>query len=524
MSDLSGSSATSGHAGPLGHAAPTDLTVVILAAGGGTRMKSKTVKVLHRVAGRSLVGHVVHAVAALAPRRVITVVGTQAEAVEAHLGELSPELTIARQPVAEPGGPAVRYGTAYAVQVALESAAEAPTGTVLVLNGDTPLITTELLRRFTAEHADSGAVMSILTARTPDPTGYGRIVRDADARVRGIVEEKDAAEEIRRIDEVSSGILAFDAAFLVGALPRIEPNNAKGEYYLTDTVALADDQGGLIGTTCIDDMAQTEGVNDRVQLAAVGAEMNRRIVEEWMRSGVTVMDPATTWIEAEVQLSPDVVLLPGTQLLGASVVAEDAVIGPDTTLSDCEVGAGARVVRTHAELAVIGPHASVGPFSYLRPGAILAEGAKAGAFVEIKNATVGIGAKVPHLSYVGDAEIGDGTNIGAGNIVANYDGVAKHRTVVGKQVRTGANNVLVAPVNIGDGATTGAGTVVRRNVPAGALAVSGGPQRMVEGWTESRRAGTSMARAAQAAREAATDSISHTDPTATGLGDSGAAE
>lgn len=492
---------------------PLDLSVVILAAGGGTRMKSKTVKVLHRVAGRSLVGHVVHAVQALSPSRMVAVVGTQADAVQAHLAELDPQVTIARQPVAEPGGPAVRYGTGYAVQVAVDALPETLTGTVLVLNGDTPLITTELLRRFTSEHAESGAVMSILTAKTPDPTGYGRIVRDADQRVRGIVEEKDADEAIRGIDEVSSGILAFDAQFLAGALGRITPNNAKGEYYLTDTVALADADGGLIGTTCIDDMAQTEGVNDRVQLAAVGAEMNRRIVEEWMRAGVTVMDPATTWIEAQVSLAPDVVLLPGTQLLGACVVDQDAVIGPDTTLSDCEVGAGARVVRTHAELAVIGAKASVGPYSYLRPGATLGEGAKVGAFVEVKNATLGEGAKVPHLSYVGDAEIGAGTNIGAGNIVANYDGVAKHRTVVGKQVRTGANNVLVAPVTLGDGATTGAGTVVRRNVDPGALAVSGGPQRQVDDWTLRRRPGTPMAAAAEAAQA--------TDETGLGTSDTG---
>ena len=225
---------------------------------------------------------------------------------------------------------------------------------------------------------------------------------------------------------------------------------------------------------------QTEGANDRVQLAELGRELNRRIVTRWMRDGVTVMDPATTWIDADVKLAPDVTILPGAQLLGATVVGEDAVIGPDTTLKDCEIGAGARVVRTHGELAVVGDGASVGPFAYLRPGTELGTGGKIGAFVETKNAQIGEGAKVPHLSYVGDAEIGEGANIGAGTIFANYDGVAKHRTTVGRGAKTGANNTFVAPVTIGDGAITGGGTVVRRDVPPGALAVSGGPQRNLD--------------------------------------------
>jgi bifunctional UDP-N-acetylglucosamine pyrophosphorylase/glucosamine-1-phosphate N-acetyltransferase len=236
-----------------------------------------------------------------------------------------------------------------------------------------------------------------------------------------------------------------------------------------------------------------------VQLAALGAELNRRIVERWMRDGVTVLDPATTWVDADVVLEPDVTLLPGVQLLGATTVAEDAVVGPDTTLKDVEVGRGAHVVRTHGELAVVGDGAEVGPFAYLRPGTELGAGGKIGAFVEAKNATIGDGAKVPHLSYVGDAEIGEGTNIGAGTIFANYDGVNKHRTTVGRHARTGSNNTFIAPVTIGDGATTGGGTVVRRDVPPGALAVSTGPQRNLEGWVLTRRAGTASAEAAAAA-------------------------
>ena len=336
-------------------------------------------------------------------------------------------------------------------------------------------------------------------------------VARAASDVLAIVEEKDATPAQREIEEINSGILAFDAAFLAEALPRLGNDNANGEYYLTDVVQMARDAGLTVGAYPIDDVMQTEGANDRVQLADLGRELNARIVTRWMREGVTVMDPATTWIDSAVVLAPDVTILPGTQLLGATVVAEDAVIGPDTTLKDCEVGEGARVVRVHAELAVIGAQASVGPYSYLRPGTRLGVGGKIGGFVETKNADIGDGAKVPHLSYVGDAEIGEGTNIGAGTIFANYDGVAKHRTVIGKHARTASNNTFVAPVEIGDGAATGAGTVVRRDVPAGALAVSAGPQRTILGWVLRRRPGTAQAEAAGAAgaAESAAGEVSH---------------
>ncbi|MGN6782031.1 MAG: bifunctional UDP-N-acetylglucosamine diphosphorylase/glucosamine-1-phosphate N-acetyltransferase GlmU, partial [Marmoricola sp.] len=348
-------------------------------------------------------------------------------------------------------------------------------------------------------HAGRGDAMSILSGRVADPFGYGRVVRDADGGVAAIVEEKDATADQAAVDEINSGILAFDAAFLDSALPRIGNDNAKGEYYLTDTVALAREDGLAVGAFPLEDVKQTEGANDRVQLAALAREMNDRILRRWMRDGVTVVDPTSTWVDVDVKLAADVTLLPGVQLLGATVVAEDAVIGPDCTLKDCEIGAGAKVVRTHAELAVVGAGASVGPFSYLRPGTELGEGGKIGAFVETKNASIGDGAKVPHLSYVGDAQIGEGTNIGAGTIFANYDGVAKHRTVVGKHAKTASNNTFVAPVTIGDGAATGAGSVIRHDVPPGALAVSAGPQRHLEDWVLRKRAGTAQAAAAEAA-------------------------
>jgi len=480
---------------------PDQLTVIVLAAGGGTRMKSKTMKVLHPVAGRSMVGHVLAAVQQVQPRRIVAVVGHQRDQVGPHIQELVPDALLAVQEE--------QYGTGHAVRVAMDAVAEAgetAEGTVLVAYGDTPLLQAESLQRFAEEHEAAQRAVSILSGVVAEPFGYGRVVRNREGEVEGIVEEKDATEEQRAIREINSGILAFDAAFLVDALPRLSNDNAKGEYYLTDTVHLARAAGLHVGAHEIDDVLQTEGVNDRAQLARLGAAMNERIVDRWMREGVTVMDPATTWVDADVVLAQDVTLLPGVQLLGATVVAEDAVIGPDTTLKDCEIGVGARVTRTHGELAVIGVGATVGPFAYLRPGTTLGADGKIGTFVETKNAQLGDGAKVPHLSYVGDAEVGEGANIGAGTIFANYDGVAKHRTVVGRHARTGANNTFVAPVQIGDGAGTAGGSVVRRDVPPGALAVSGGPQRNLEGWALSKRAGTPQADAAQAALDAVEES------------------
>lgn len=460
-------------------------------------MKSKTMKVLHPIAGRSMIGHVLAAARAVEPERIVAVVGHQREQVAAHIREEVPDAVLAVQEE--------QLGTGHAVRMAVEAAGRID-GTVLVAYGDTPLLRGESLRDFAAEHEAAQRAVSILSGIVPEPFGYGRVLRNDEGDVEAIVEEKDATPAQREVREINSGILAFDAEFLLSALPRIGNDNAKGEYYLTDTIAIAREDGLTVGAYPLDDVAQTEGVNDRVQLAQMGAELNRRIVERWMGEGVTVMDPATTWIDADVVIEPDVTILPGVQLLGTTVVAEDAVVGPDSTLKDCEVGAGARVVRTHGELAVIGAGASVGPFSYLRPGTTLGAGGKIGGFVETKNAQIGDGAKVPHLSYVGDAEIGEGTNIGAGTIFANYDGVRKHRTTIGRHARTASNNTFVAPVEVGDGAATGAGTVVRRDVPPGALAVSSGQQRNLEGWTLEKRAGTAQAEAAEAALAERSDS------------------
>jgi bifunctional UDP-N-acetylglucosamine pyrophosphorylase / glucosamine-1-phosphate N-acetyltransferase len=469
-------------------------------------MKSKRMKVLHPICGRSMIGHVLAAALTVRPGRLVAVVGNGREQVGPHVLEHAPDALLAVQDTQD--------GTGHAVRVGLEALREATgttDGTVVVMAGDTPLMRGETLAGLVADHEAAGHAVTVLTGVVEDPSGYGRIVRDATGAVTAIVEEKEADVEQAAIREINSGIFAFDGAFLAEALARIGNDNAKREYYLTDVVGIAHADGRPVGAHRIDDVVQTEGANDRAQLAALAAELNRRILDRWMRDGVTIADPTSTWVDADVRLEPDVTILPGVQLLGATVVAEDAVVGPDSTLKDVEVGRGAKVVRTHAELAVIGDGAEVGPFSFLRPGTVLGAGGKIGGFVETKNAQIADGAKVPHLSYVGDAEIGEGTNIGAGTIFANYDGVQKHRTKIGRRARTASNNTFVAPVEIGDGAATGAGTVVRRDVPPGALAVSGGPQRVIEGWTVRKRAGTPMAEAAQAAADARASA--HTEAT-----------
>jgi len=474
---------------------PNPAAVIVLAAGAGTRMKSKTTKVLHPVCGRSMIGHVLAAAGALRPERVVAVVGHGREQVAPHVLDLVPDALLAVQETQE--------GTGHAVRVAVEALRDATgstSGTVVVTYADTPLLEGETLAALVSDHATSGCAVTLLTAEIADPYGYGRIVRDEDGGVRAIVEEKDASAAEAAIREINAGIYAFDGDFLADAVTRLSNENAKGEYYLTDVVAIARSDGRAVGAHVTTDVDQTEGANDRAQLAALAATLNRRTLDRWMRDGVTVVDPASTWVDVTVELEPDVTLLPGVQLLGATTVAEDAVVGPDCTLKDVEIGPGAKVVRTHGELAVIGAGANVGPFSYLRPGTVLGAGGKLGAFVEAKNAQIGDGAKVPHLSYVGDATVGEGTNIGAGTIVANYDGVQKHRTTVGRHARTGSNNTFIAPVTIGDGAVTGGGTVVREDVPPGALAVSAGQQRNIEDWVLQRRAGTPAAEAAEQAR------------------------
>ena len=425
--------------------------VVVLAAGEGTRMRSDTPKVLHRIGGRSLLGHAMAAARALDPEHLVVVVRHERERVAAHIREVDPGAVVADQDELK--------GTARAVACGLAPLGPL-TGTVVVTYGDVPLLDDATLRDLVAAHDASGSAVTVLTARVADPTGYGRVLRDAAGDVVAIVEHKDADDAQRAVDEINSGIYAFDAAVLADALGRIRADNAQGELYLTDVLAVARADGHRVAAVTTGDVWQVEGVNDRVQLAALGGELNRRVLTDWMRAGVTVVDPASTWVDVTVELAPDVTLLPGTQLHGATRVAGGATIGPDTTLTDCEIGPGAGVIRTHGSGATIGAGASVGPFSYLRPGTVLGERGKIGAYVEAKNAVIGTGSKVPHLTYVGDAEIGEHSNIGAATVFVNYDGVQKHRTVVGDHVRVGSDTMLVAPVTIGDGAYTAAGSVV----------------------------------------------------------------
>jgi len=454
-------------------------------------MKSTLPKVLHTLLGRTLVGHVLAAAAPLAARRTLVVVGVGAERVGAHLAEIAPQA----QPVLQ----AQQHGTGHAVRISLPADA---TGTVVVLNGDLPLVTPQTLVALVEGHESGGYAATLLSAVVADPTGLGRIVAGTGGFER-IVEERDATPEERAIREINAGAYAFDAALLRDALGKLSTDNEQGEEYLTDVLGLLVAGGQRVGVHRTGDPDEALGANDRAQLAQLRALLRDRVNDAWMRAGVSIIDPATTWVDVTVTLSRDVVVEPNTQLRGGTHVEEGALVGPDTTLTDVYVGPGASIVRTHGSGSRVGASASVGPYAYLRPGTELGDHGKIGTFVETKNAQIGTGTKVPHLSYIGDATIGEQTNIGAASVTANYDGVHKNRTVIGSHVRIGVDNMFVAPVEIGDGAYTGAGTVVRRDVPPGALTVSGGPQRILDGWVEQRRPGSAAARAAAARREAA---------------------
>jgi bifunctional UDP-N-acetylglucosamine pyrophosphorylase/glucosamine-1-phosphate N-acetyltransferase len=451
-------------------------------------MKSATPKVLHSVAGRSLLGHVLHAVDHLHPTELRIVIGSGREAVEAHIAQISPKATTVFQEH--------RGGTGHAAQLAL--AGKTSKGTVLVLAGDTPLLSGESLARFVEAHAAGNFAASVLTAEHPEPFGYGRIIRDDNDELLRIVEEKDATDDEKFIFEINSGVYAFDGEKLAASIGQLTNANAQGELYLTDVIGILKSAGESIAAIMIEDFTETLGVNDRVQLAESAAMLRDRINDQWMRSGVTIVDPTTTWIDSTVHIATDVILHPGTALFGSTKVATGAVIGPRSTLTDCVVKEGARILESIAIQTVIGESATVGPFTYLRAGTQLGDATKAGAFVEMKNAQVGNGSKIPHLSYVGDATIGEGSNIGAATIFVNYDGVEKHHTIVGDQVRIGSDTMLVAPVTIGDGAYTAAGSVITEDVPAGAIGVGRSKQRNVLDWVLRKRSGSKSAQAAEA--------------------------
>ncbi|MBM7831445.1 bifunctional UDP-N-acetylglucosamine pyrophosphorylase/glucosamine-1-phosphate N-acetyltransferase [Agromyces cerinus] len=468
-----------------------NLAIIVLAAGQGTRMKSAVPKLLHPLAGAPIVAHVLATARALEAVHIVAVVRHERDLVATVVERELPGTIIVDQDEIP--------GTGRAVEQAIAALPADFAGEVLVLNGDVPLLNADTLAAFLEQHRADAAEASVLSAVYDDPTGYGRVVRDAAGLFDRIVEQKDASDDERAIAEINAGIYAFGAAALRDQLANLTTDNAQGEKYLTDVIGLLRAAGSEVEAVPVSEPWLVAGINDRAQLSETAARLNALIVRGWQLAGVTIEDPTTTWIDLAVRIEPDVTIRPGTQLKGATLIATGAIVGPDTTLVDCEIGENAEVKRTDATLAVVGAGATVGPFSYLRPGTVLGADGKIGAFVETKNANIGEGSKVPHLSYIGDTTIGEHSNVGAGSITANYDGVNKHRTEIGSHVRTGSHGVFVAPVRIGDGVYTGAGTVVRKDVPAGALAVNVAPQRNIEGWVQTHRAGSAAAEAAAAA-------------------------
>lgn len=468
------------------------LAVVVLAAGEGTRMKSAKPKVMHEIAGLPLLGHALATATALGAAHVIPVIRHKKELLAEYITAFYPGVTIAEQDDIP--------GTGRAVECALESLPADFDGAVIVTSGDVPLLDVATLESLLDAHLSGGFAATILTAHVNDPTGYGRIIRSNAGRFIEIIEHGDADAEQLEIREVNAGVYVFDAGQLRHALGRIGSQNAQGEKYLTDAAAELLHHKQKVQALAVSDNWLVAGINDRVQLGQVAAELNARICVAWQLAGVTIQDPASTWIDITVELARDVTLLPGTHLKGITSVGAGSTIGPEAFLVDTVVGENASLVKSHATASKIGDGATVGPFAYLRPGTELGADGKIGTFVETKNAKIGVGSKVPHLSYVGDAVIGEGSNIGAGTIFANYDGIKKHASTIGSHVRTGSHNVFVAPITIGDGAYTAAGTVVRKDVEAGDLAMNVSPQRNLPDWVIAKRPGSAAADAAQKAK------------------------
>ncbi len=461
---------------------------IVLAAGFGKRMNSSTPKVLHPSCGMPMLGHVLETVEELKPTQIIAVIGHGKERVSNYLNsEFKKVKTVVQKE---------QKGTGHAVQTALAGMKNFK-GLVLITAGDTPLLTSDSLARLVAAAKESKA--AVLTADLPDPTGYGRIIRLA-SMVDRIVEQSDASAEELEITEINTGVYVFDVEILKKAITQIKANNKQGEIYLTDVVAVINNMGESVSAVMCEDYLEALGINDRSQLAMAQQILQQTINEYWMSQGVSMRNPDSVVIDVNVTLSQDVFLDNNTHLLGNTVVAANSIIGPDTMLKDCVVGTNSHVLRTTAYEAKIGSNCEIGPYTYLRPGTVLRDGVKAGAYVEIKNSTVGQGSKVPHLSYVGDATIGIETNIGAATVFVNYDGVEKHKTVVGDHVKIGSDTMLVAPVKIGDGAYTAAGSVITENVPAGALGVERTKQRNIEGWVVRKRGKTKSASAARRTR------------------------
>lgn len=463
--------------------------IFILAAGEGTRMQSQLPKVLHKVLGRTLIEHVIDAANDLSPSQLVVVVGAHRELVEEVVSKVSPGAKIVVQEK--------RSGTGHAVRIALESVKVSAETPILVVAGDIPLITSTTLQSLLDTHVAEQNSATVLTAQIDDPEGYGRIVRDETDGILRIVEDRDATEIEREINEINSSVYVFDSTDLVDSLSKINNKNAQGEEYLTDAIGVLKSAGKRIEPVIVEDFIEILGVNDRFQLSECTALLRDRINLHWMKSGVTMIDPTTVWIDPTVSLSQDVVIYPEVALAGNTSIESGVVIGARTTLINCEVKSGANIRDSYCDGAQIGADTTVGPFSYLRPGTVLEKGVKVGAYVEVKESQIGAGSKVPHLSYIGDTTIGVGTNIGAATVTVNYDGVEKHQTVIGDHVRIGSDTMLVAPLSIGDGAYTAAGSVITDDVPAGSMGVGRARQRNILGWVLRKRSGSDSARAAE---------------------------
>lgn len=469
------------------------LGIVVLAAGKGTRMRSDRAKVLHAIAGKPFVVSVLETAAALLPERLAVVVGHEAAEVERVC-----ESYRARHPLAG----SVSYprqieqrGTGDAVRAA-ERAFDGFEGDVLILYGDVPGLTVATLEGLLEQHRRSGASLSLLTTDVDEPTGYGRILRHPDGSLRGIVEERDLDPADRGVREINPGIYCVRSRALWPALARLRSDNAQGEYYLTDIVAMAVEHGERVETRNVADPGEVAGINSRQDMAMLERRARIALVDKWMRAGVTFRDPATAYVEEDVTIGADTEVGPNVQLLGRTVIGRGCQIDGTAFLRDATIGDGVHlklgIVMTDCE---VGAGASIGPFAHLRPGTVLGEDVHIGNFVETKKATIGRGTKANHLTYLGDCEIGTGTNVGAGTITCNYDGFAKHRTVIGDRVQIGSDTQLVAPVSVGDDAYVGAGTTVTADVPAGGhLVVSRVPQRTIAGWVARKRAGAAAAK------------------------------
>ncbi|MBR4153297.1 MAG: bifunctional UDP-N-acetylglucosamine diphosphorylase/glucosamine-1-phosphate N-acetyltransferase GlmU [Selenomonadaceae bacterium] len=451
-----------------------NLETLILAAGKGTRMKSKLPKVLHKVCGKPMVQYVIESAKEVGSMREIVVIGSGAELVEKTITGV--EFVIQKE----------QLGTAHAVLSAKEKFTESK-GNVLILCGDTPLLTAESLKKFTDAHENSNCAATVLTAEMPDATGYGRVIREADGSLKKIVEDKDANDDEKKIREVNAGVYCFDIQKLFGALEEVGNDNAQGEYYLPDVLPILKAKGEQVGAFKAEYCIETIGINNRSQLAAADKALRMRKEQALMEAGVTIIDPNTTFIDGDVVIGQDTIIYPNTYIEGKTVIGEDCEIGPNVRFSNMTVGNGVKVQFSYCHEAEILDGVTLGPYVHIRPGTTIGENVKIGNFVEVKNSNIGDGSKLPHLQYIGDTDMGSGVNVGCGTVTCNYDGKKKYRTTIGDNAFIGCNTNLVAPVNVGEGAYIGAGSTITKDVPRNNLAVARAKQVNIEVWNDKRK-------------------------------------